>query len=119
MPDTTIYHNPNCSTSRKVLAMLRESGAEPQVVEYLKTPLTAPQLQALLHRLGIPARALLRQKGPLYESLGLGAAHWSEEQLIEHIAAHPELMERPVVVTAKGARLCRPVEAVWEILPSA
>lgn len=121
MPDhtITIYHNPNCGTSRNVLAMIRNSGAEPQVVEYLKTPLDAQQLQALVQQLAMPVRDLLRQKGTPYEELGLGAAHWTDEQLIAQIEAHPILMNRPVVVTPKGARLCRPSETVLELLPNA
>jgi arsenate reductase (glutaredoxin) len=126
MPDTpssqaniTIYHNPKCGTSRNVLAMIQNSGEEPNVVEYLKTPLNAEQLQALVHKLGIPVRDLLRQKGTPYDELGLGEAHWTDEQLIEQMATHPILMNRPVVVTPLGAKLCRPSEAVLEILPNA
>ena len=126
MPDTpssqaniTIYHNPKCGTSRNVLAMIQNSGEEPQVVEYLKTPLNAEQLQALVNKLGIPVRDLLRQKGTPYDELGLGEAHWTDEQLIEQMATHPILMNRPVVVTPLGAKLCRPSEAVLEILPNA
>ena len=126
MPDTpssqadiTIYHNPKCGTSRNVLAMIQNSGEEPNVVEYLKTPLNAEQLQALVNKLGIPVRDLLRQKGTPYDELGLGEAHWTDEQLIEQMATHPILMNRPVVVTPLGAKLCRPSEAVLEILPNA
>jgi arsenate reductase (glutaredoxin) len=126
MPDTpssqaniTIYHNPKCGTSRNVLAMIQNSGEEPNVVEYLKTPLNAEQLQALVHKLGIPVRDLLRQKGTPYDELGLGEAHWTDEQLIEQMATHPILMNRPVVVTPLGAKLCRPSETVLEILPNA
>jgi arsenate reductase (glutaredoxin) len=126
MPDTpssqaniTIYHNPKCGTSRNVLAMIQNSGEEPKVVEYLKTPLNAEQLQALVNKLGIPVRDLLRQKGTPYDELGLGEAHWTDEQLIEQMATHPILMNRPVVVTPLGAKLCRPSEAVLEILPNA
>jgi arsenate reductase len=115
----TIYHNLQCGTSRNVLAMIRNSGVEPNVVAYLKTPLNAEQLQALVKQLGIPVRDLLRQKGTPYDELGLGEAHWTDAQLIDHIAAHPILMNRPVVVTSKGARLCRPSETVLEILPNA
>ena len=117
--DITIYHNPNCGTSRNVLAMIRNSGAEPHVVEYLKTPLNAEQLTALVQQLDIPVRDLLRQKGTPYEELSLGKAHWTDAQLIEQMASHPILMNRPVVVTPKGAKLCRPSEAVLEILPNA
>lgn len=115
----TIYHNPKCGTSRNVLAMIQNSGEEPRVVEYLKTPLNAEQLTALVKKLGIPVRNLLRQKGTPYDELGLGKAHWTDEQLIEKMAAHPILMNRPVVITPKGAKLCRPSEAVLEILPNA
>jgi arsenate reductase len=116
--EITIYHNPQCGTSRNVLAMIRNSGAVPQVVEYLKTPLHAEQLTALVKQLGIPVRDLLRQKGTPYGELGLGEAHWTDAQLIEHMAAHPILMNRPVVVTPLGARLCRPSETVLDILPN-
>lgn len=117
-PTITIYHNPKCGTSRNVLAMIRNSGAEPQVVEYLKTPLDAQQLTALVKQLGMPVRDLLRQKGTPYDELGLGEAHWTDEQLIAQIVTHPILMNRPVVVTPKGARLCRPSETVLDILPN-
>ena len=126
MPDTpssqahiTIYHNPKCGTSRNVLAMIQNSGVEPQVVEYLKTPLNVEQLTALIKQMGISVRELLRQKGTPYDELGLGEAHWSDTQLIEQMAAHPILMNRPVVVTPLGAKLCRPSETVLEILPHA
>lgn len=115
----TIYHNPKCGTSRNVLAMIQNSGAEPTVVEYLKTPLNAEQLTSLVKQLGIPVRELLRQKGTPYDELGLSEAHWTDAQLIEQMAAHPILMNRPVVVTPKGARLCRPSETVLDILPNA
>ena len=117
--DITIYHNPNCGTSRNVLAMIRNSGAEPHVVEYLKTPLNAAQLTALVQQLDIPVRDLLRQKGTPYEELSLGKAHWTDAQLIEQMASHPILMNRPVVVTPKGAKLCRPSETVLDLLPNA
>jgi arsenate reductase (glutaredoxin) len=119
MSDITIYHNPNCGTSRNVLAMIRNSGAEPEVIQYLKTPLNAEQLTALVNKLGIPVRELLRQKGTPYDELGLGEAHWTDAQLIEQMAAHPILMNRPVVVTPLGAKLCRPSESVLDILPNA
>lgn len=115
----TIYHNPKCGTSRNVLAMIQNSGVEPQVIEYLKTPLNAEQLTALVKQLGISVRDLLRQKGTPYDELSLGKAHWTDAQLIEKMAAHPILMNRPVVVTPKGAKLCRPSEAVLDILPNA
>lgn len=112
-----IYHNPACGTSRKTLALLHEKGFEPQIVEYLKTPLDAKEITALLKRMGGKARDLLRAKGELYDTLGLADAKWSEKELIGFMAEHPVLMNRPVVVTSKGARLCRPPEVVLEILP--
>ncbi|MEX1166605.1 MAG: arsenate reductase (glutaredoxin) [Hydrogenophaga sp.] len=114
----TVYHNPQCGTSRNVLAMVRNSGVEPTVVEYLKTPLNAAQLTALVQQLNMPVRDLLRQKGTPYDELGLGEAHWTDPQLIKQIAAHPILMNRPVVITPLGARLCRPSETVLGILPN-
>ncbi|AOW15374.1 arsenate reductase (glutaredoxin) [Hydrogenophaga crassostreae] len=115
----TLHHNPKCSTSRNLLALVQSRGADPLVVEYLKTPLDAEELQALLKKLGMPVRDLLRQKGTPYDELGLGKAHWTDEQLIAKMAEHPILMNRPVVVTALGARICRPAETVLEILPKA
>jgi arsenate reductase (glutaredoxin) len=117
MNDTVIYHNPGCGTSRQVLARLRESGIEPVVIEYLKTPLDAPALRALLQVLNVPVRELLRAKEPLCAELGLLEAAVTDAQLIEAMAAHPKLMNRPVVVTPRGARLCRPPERLTEILP--
>lgn len=117
MKNVTIYHNPACGTSRKTLTLLREKGIEPQIVEYLKTPLDAKGLTALLKRMGAEARDLLRAKGEPYDELGLSNPKWSEKELIAFIAAHPVLMNRPVVVTSKGARLCRPPEVVLEIVP--
>ena len=117
MSKVTIWHNPNCGTSRNTLALIRNSGAEPTVVEYLQTPLSKAQLQALLQALGMGVRALLREKGTPYAELGLGDAHWSDDQLLDFMVQHPILMNRPVVVTPLGARLCRPSEAVLDILP--
>ena len=114
--DVTIFHNPACGTSRQVLATIREAGMEPMVVEYLKTPYTRPQLVALMTAAGLGARELLRDKGPLYEELGLAAGHWTEEQLIDQMVAHAALVNRPIVVTPKGTRLCRPADVVREIL---
>ncbi|MCW5652699.1 MAG: arsenate reductase (glutaredoxin) [Hydrogenophaga sp.] len=114
--DVTIFHNPACGTSRQVLATIREAGMEPMVVEYLKTPYTRSQLVALMTAAGLGARELLRSKGPLYEELGLAAGHWTEEQLIDQMVAHPGLVNRPIVVTPKGTRLCRPADVVREIL---
>lgn len=113
---TTIYHNPNCGTSRNTLQALRDAGHEPTVVEYLKTPLDAAGIKALLAKLGAKARDVLRRKGTPYEELGLDDPKWSEDELIGFMAAHPILIERPIVVTPKGARLCRPMEKVQEII---
>ncbi|NVO04525.1 MAG: arsenate reductase (glutaredoxin) [Rhodoferax sp.] len=119
MASITIYHNPACGTSRNVLALIRNSGAEPEVIEYLKTPPTKEKLQELLQAMGIHARELLRQKGTPYEELGLGDAKWSEDALLDFVVQHPILMNRPVVVTPLGTKLCRPSEAVLDILPDA
>lgn len=112
----TIYHNPNCGTSRNVLGMLREAGIEPQVIEYLKTPPDAATLRQLLKDMGMTPRELLRQKGAPYEELGLQDPKWSDEQLIGMMVQHPILIERPIVVTPRGTRLCRPKEKVLELL---
>ena len=114
----TIFHNPACGTSRNVLAMIRNSGVEPEVIDYLKTPLAADRLVALIDALGTGTRSLLRQKGTPYDELGLGDAKWSDAQLLELIVQHPILMNRPVVVTPLGTRLCRPSEVVLELLSS-
>lgn len=115
----TIYHNPGCGTSRNTLALIRNSGVEPQVVEYLKTPPSRDELKVLLLRLGMTVRELLRQKGTPYEALDLGNPKWSDEQLLDFIGQHPVLIQRPIVVTPLGVRLCRPSEAVLDILPDA
>jgi arsenate reductase len=112
----TIYHNPSCGTSRKVLGMLREAGAEPKVIEYLKTPPTKAELKALLAKLGMTPRQLLRRRGTPFDELGLDDPAKTDEQLIDAIMAHPILMERPVVVTGKGVKVCRPAEKVMELL---
>lgn len=114
----TIYHNPDCGTSRNTLAMIRQSGEEPVVVEYLKTPPTREVLQDLMARMRIPARQLLREKGTPFEDLGLADAKWSEEELIGFMLEHPVLINRPIVVTPIGVKLCRPSEAVLDILPN-
>jgi arsenate reductase (glutaredoxin) len=114
----TIYHNPKCGTSRNVLAMIRASGEKPVVIEYLKDPPSRERLKALIAAMGIPVRALLRKKGTAYAELGLDDPKWSDEELIDLMLAHPTLIERPVVVTPKGARLCRPSETVLDILPN-
>jgi arsenate reductase len=113
----TIYHNPNCGTSRNVLALIRNSGVEPEVVEYLKTPPGRDKLIELVAQLGIPVRELLRQKGTPYDELQLGNPALSDDALIDAMVAHPILMNRPIVVTPLDTRLCRPSEAVLDILP--
>lgn len=116
MSNITIYHNPACGTSRNTLAMIRASGVEPQVIEYLKTPPSKAELQGLLQKMGIRPRALLREKGTPYAELNLGDSSLSDEALIDAMLQHPILMNRPVVVTAKGAALCRPSELVLPLL---
>ncbi len=112
----TIYHNPKCGTSRNVLAMIRQSGEEPVVIEYLKNPPSRERLRELVAAMGISVRALLREKGTPYAELGLGDPKWTDEQLIDFMLAHPILINRPIVVTPKGAKLCRPSETVLDIL---
>jgi arsenate reductase (glutaredoxin) len=114
----TIYHNPACGTSRNTLAMIRQSGAEPRIVEYLKTPPTRQELERLIRAMGIKPRDLLREKGTPYKELGLDDPKWSDEELIGFMLAHPILINRPIVVTERGVRLCRPSETVLEILPN-
>ncbi|MDP1978910.1 arsenate reductase (glutaredoxin) [Undibacterium sp.] len=114
----TIYHNPDCGTSRNTLALIRNSGTEPEVIEYLKQPPGKEKLQALIAAMGITARELLRKKGTPYEELGLDDGKWTDDELINFMVAHPVLMNRPVVVTAMGTKLCRPSEAVLDILPT-
>jgi len=116
MSSITIYHNPQCGTSRNTLALIRNTGVEPQVIEYLQTPPTRETLEQLLAQIGMPARDLLRRKGTPYDELQLGDASLSEQALIDAMLAHPILMNRPIVVTPLGARLCRPSEAVLDIL---
>ena len=112
----TIYHNPACGTSRNTLAMIRQTGVEPVVIEYLKTPPSRETLVELVRALGISVRALLREKGTPYKELGLDDPKWSDDELIDHMLAHPILINRPIVVTPKGTRLCRPSEAVIDLL---
>ncbi|GAC1346174.1 MAG: arsenate reductase (glutaredoxin) [Bradyrhizobium sp.] len=112
----TIYHNPACGTSRNTLAMIRQSGVEPEVIEYLKSPPSRARLVELIRAMGIPVRALLREKGTPYAELGLADPNWSDDQLIDFMIAHPILINRPVVVTPKGTRLCRPSETVLDLL---
>ena len=118
MSDITIYHNPACGTSRNVLALIRNTGAEPTVVEYLKTPPDRATLERLIADLGLPVREVLRQKGTPYDELGLDDSKWRDDQLIDFMLQHPILMNRPIVVTPTATRLCRPSEAVLEILPA-
>ena len=115
----TVYHNPNCGTSRNVLAMIRQSGQEPLVIEYLKNPPTRERLNELVQEMGVPVRALLSEKGTPYDALGLANPKWSDEQLLDFMIAHPILINRPIVVTPKGVMLCRPSETVLDILPNA
>jgi len=115
----TIYHNPKCGTSRNVLAMIREQGIEPEVVEYLKTPPGRDRLAEIVEATGEPVRAVLRERGTPYGELGLDDPKWSDDELIDFMAEHPILMNRPIVVTPKGAALCRPKEKVLELLQAA
>lgn len=114
----TIYHNPNCGTSRKVLARLQELGHEPKIVEYLKTPPSREEMKKLLAGLGMSPRDILRRKGTPYDDLGLDDPSRTDAQILDALAAHPILMERPVVVTPRGSRVCRPAERLDEILPA-
>jgi arsenate reductase len=114
----TIYHNPACGTSRNTLAMIRQSGEEPKIIEYLKTPPTRQRLLELIKAMGLSARDLLRRKGTPYDTLGLDDPKWTDNELIDLMLEHPILINRPIVVTPKGVRLCRPSEVVLEILPN-
>jgi arsenate reductase len=114
----TIYHNPTCGTSRNVLAMIRNSGDEPFVMEYLKTPPSRDELADLIRPMGIPVRDALRQKGTPYAELGLGNPALTDDRLLNAMMAHPILINRPIVVTPLGVKLCRPSEAVLDILPN-
>jgi arsenate reductase len=116
--DIVIYHNPDCGTSRNTLAMIRNAGIEPHVVEYLKTPPARALLKQLIDRMGISARDLLREKGTPFSELGLGDPSLSDEQLVDAMMDHPILINRPIVVTPAGVRLCRPSEAVLDIIPA-
>ena len=115
--DVVIYHNPDCGTSRNVLGLIRNSGEEPTIIEYLKTPPDRETLVALIRAMGISPRALLREKGTPYAELGLDDSKWSDGQLVDFMLQHPILIERPIVVTPLGTRLCRPSETVLDILP--
>ena len=112
----TIYHNPSCGTSRNTLAMIRQSGEEPEVIEYLKTPPDRGRLIELAKAMQIPVRALLREKGTPYAELGLADPGKTDDELIDAMLAHPILINRPIVATAKGVRLCRPSELVLDLL---
>ncbi len=119
MSDITIYHNPDCGTSRNVLALIRNSGEEPTVIEYLEHPPSRARLEQLIADMGIGVRDLLRQKGTPHDELGLADAKWSDAELIGFMLAHPILINRPIVVTPRGTRLCRPSETVLDLLPQA
>ncbi|MDR6534441.1 arsenate reductase [Variovorax soli] len=116
-PPITIYHNPACGTSRNVLALIRHAGLEPTVVEYLRTPPSREQLRSIAAATGEPLRALLREKGTPYAELDLGNPKWSDDELLDFIGQHPILLNRPIVITPLGTKLCRPSEEVLEILP--
>lgn len=117
MVSITIYHNPRCGTSRNTLALIRNSGIEPEVIDYLTTPPSRERLRELIARMGIPVRAVMREKEKLFAELGLDDPQLGDEALIDAMLAHPILINRPIVVTELGARLCRPSEAVLDILP--
>ncbi len=114
----TIYHNPDCGTSRNTLAMIRQSGVEPEIIEYLNQPPSREKLVELMIRMGISPRDLLRQKGTPYDALELADSKWTDDDLIDFMLAHPILINRPIVVTPKGVKLCRPSEEVLSILPN-
>lgn len=117
MSKVTIYHNPRCGTSRNTLALIRNSGAEPEVIEYLKTPPSREKLRELIRKMGVGVRDVLRRKGTPYEELNLDDPSLTDDQLVEAMMEHPILINRPIVETGLGTRLCRPSEAVLDILP--
>jgi arsenate reductase (glutaredoxin) len=117
MSPVTIYHNPACGTSRNVLGLIRNAGIEPEVIEYLKTPPSRERLADLIARMGVPVRAVLREKGTPYQELGLDNPALSDAQLLDAMLAHPILINRPIVVTPLGVKLCRPSETVLDLLP--
>ena len=117
MTTITIYHNPACGTSRNVLALIRNSGVEPTVIEYLKNPPSTEQIQSWLSAMGATVRQVLREKGTPYAELDLGNPKWTDEELLDFIQQHPILLNRPFVITPLGVRLCRPSEVVLDILP--
>lgn len=114
--DVVIYHNPQCGTSRNTLGLIRNAGIEPHIIEYLKSPPTRQMLRQLIERMGVPVRAVLRQKGTPHDELGLGDPSLTDDQLLDAMMAHPILINRPIVVTPIGVRLCRPSEVVLDIL---
>ncbi|MDE2594099.1 MAG: arsenate reductase (glutaredoxin) [Burkholderiales bacterium] len=116
MTDTLIYHNPKCGTSRNTLALIRNAGIEPQVIAYLETPPTHDQLVKLIADCGLPVREVLRSKGEVYDELKLNDPKWTDDELIDFMIAHPILINRPIVVTPRGTKLCRPSELVLDIL---
>ena len=118
MSDVTIFHNPSCGTSRNTLALLRHAGIEPAVIEYLKTPPSKEKLRELLAAMGMSARELLRERGTPYAELKLSDPKWTDDELLEAMLRHPILINRPIVVTPLGTKLCRPSEEVLEILPT-
>ena len=118
MTDVTIYHNPDCGTSRNVLALIRQAGIEPTVIEFLKNPPSKERLRDLARAMGISIRALLRENGTPFQELRLGEPKWTDDDLLDFMLAHPILINRPVVVTPLATKLCRPSESVREILPS-
>lgn len=115
--DVIIYHNPDCGTSRNTLALIRNAGVEPHVIEYLKTPPTRLLLKQLIERMGVPVRAVIREKGTPYAELGLDNPSITDDQLLDAMMVHPILINRPIVVTPKCVRLCRPSEEVLDLLP--
>jgi arsenate reductase (glutaredoxin) len=117
MSTVTIYHNPQCGTSRNTLALIRLAGIEPQVIHYLETPPTRDALAGLIAACGLPVRGVLRDKGELYESMKLAEPHWTDADLLSAMVAHPALINRPIVATPLGTRLCRPAERVLSLLP--
>jgi arsenate reductase len=114
----TVYHNPDCGTSRNVLGLIRNSGEEPAIIEYLKTPPSRNELKDLIARMGLPVRDVLRVKGTPFNELGLGDPSLSDDQLLDAMMQHPILINRPIVVSPLGVKLCRPSEAVLDILPA-
>ena len=117
MSAITLYHNPECGTSRNTLALIRNSGVEPTIIHYLETPPSRDELVALIAAMGMPVRDLLRKNVPPYEALGLAEDRFSDDELLDAMLAHPILINRPIVVTPLGTRLCRPSEVVLDILP--